>query len=54
VRFDDGRYEITAFARNLTNEDYLIDAGNTGGAFGTATFIAGEPRLYGVQVAAKF
>lgn len=54
VRFDEGRYEITAFARNLTNEDYLIDAGNTGGAFGTATFIAGEPRLYGVQVAAKF
>lgn len=54
VRFAEGRYEITAFARNLTNEDYLIDAGNTGGAFGTATFIAGEPRLYGVQVAAKF
>lgn len=54
VRFDEGRYEITAFARNLTNEDYLIDAGNTGGAFGTPTFIAGEPRLYGVQVAAKF
>ena len=54
VRFDEGRYEITAFARNLANEDYLIDAGNTGGAFGTATFIAGEPRLYGVQVAAKF
>lgn len=54
VRFDEGRYEVTAFARNLTNEDYLIDAGNTGGAFATATFIAGEPRLYGVQVAAKF
>ncbi len=54
IRFDEGRYEITAFARNLTDEDYLIDAGNTGGAFGTATFIAGEPRLYGVQVAAKF
>lgn len=54
VRFDEGRYEITAFARNLFDENYLIDAGNTGGAFGTATFIAGEPRLYGVQVGAKF
>lgn len=54
VRFGDGAYEITAFARNLTDEDYLIDAGNTGGAFGTATFIAGEPRLYGVQASARF
>lgn len=54
VRFNDGAFEITAFARNLFNEKYLIDAGNTGGAFGTATFIAGEPRLYGVQVGAKF
>jgi len=54
VRLGDGKYEVTAFARNLTNEDYLIDAGNTGGAFGTATFIAGEPRLYGVQVSARF
>jgi len=54
VRFGDGRYELTAFARNLTDEDYLIDAGNTGGAFGTATFIAGEPRLYGVQAAMRF
>ncbi|PXW71672.1 outer membrane receptor protein involved in Fe transport [Blastomonas natatoria] len=54
VRFNDGAFEITAFARNLFDEKYLIDAGNTGGAFGTATFIAGEPRLYGVQVGAKF
>jgi outer membrane receptor protein involved in Fe transport len=54
VRFNDGAFEITAFVRNLFNEKYLIDAGNTGGAFGTATFIAGEPRLYGVQVGAKF
>jgi iron complex outermembrane receptor protein len=54
VRFNDGAFEITAFARNLFNEKYLIDAGNTGGAFGTATFIAGEPRLYGVQLGAKF
>ncbi|WP_373488857.1 TonB-dependent receptor [Blastomonas sp.] len=54
VRFGDGAFEITAFARNLFDEKYLIDAGNTGGAFGTATFIAGEPRLYGVQLGATF
>ncbi len=54
VRFNDGAFELMAFARNLFNEKYLIDAGNTGGAFGTATFIAGEPRLYGMQVSARF
>ncbi|MBH9537343.1 TonB-dependent receptor [Novosphingopyxis sp. YJ-S2-01] len=54
VTFDDGRYEISGFARNLLGKDYLIDAGNTGGSFGTTTYIAGEPRLYGVQLAARF
>lgn len=54
VRFGDGRYQITGFARNLFDEEYLIDAGNTGGAFGTPTFIPGEPRLYGVEVSARF
>ena len=54
VSFDDGRYEIAGFARNLLDEDYLIDAGNTGGSFGTTTYIAGEPRLYGVQLSARF
>jgi outer membrane receptor protein involved in Fe transport len=54
VRFADGKYQITGFARNLTDEEYLIDAGNTGGAFGTPTFIPGEPRLYGVEVSARF
>lgn len=54
VSFEDGRYEIVGFARNLFDEEYLIDAGNTGGAFGIPTFIPGEPLFYGVQVAAKF
>lgn len=54
LRFGDDRFEISAFARNLFNEDYLLDAGNTGGAFGIPTFIPAEPRLYGVRVGAKF
>ncbi|MEG3087409.1 TonB-dependent receptor [Sphingomonas sp. PB4P5] len=54
VEFAQGRYRIGGFARNLTNERYLIDAGNTGGSFGTATYIAGEPRFYGVELGAKF
>lgn len=37
-----------------SNEDFLLDAGNTGGAFGVPTFIPGEPRFYGVEVTAKF
>ncbi len=53
-RFDGDRFEVSAFARNLLNEDYLLDAGNTGGAFGIPTFIPAEPRLYGIRVGAKF
>lgn len=54
LRFGGDRFEISAFARNLFNKDYLLDAGNTGGAFGIPTFIRGEPRLYGVKLGAKF
>lgn len=54
VSFADKRYEIAGFIRNATDEDYLLDAGNTGGAFGVPTFIPAEPRFYGVEVTAKF
>ena len=54
VSFGDRRYEIAGFIRNATNEDYLLDAGNTGGAFGIPTFIPAEPRWYGVQITARF
>lgn len=50
----DTEFEIAAFARNLFNKDYLLDAGNTGGAFGIPTFIPAEPRLYGVQASMRF
>lgn len=54
VSFGDGAYEIAGWARNLFDEEYLLDAGNTGGAFGHPTFIPAEPRTYGVQVKARF
>ena len=54
VSFAEEKFEIAAFARNVTNKDYLLDAGNTGGGFGIPTFIAAEPRLYGVQASVKF
>ncbi len=54
VDIADGRYRIGGFARNLTNKRYLLDAGNTGGGFGVPTYIAGEPRFYGVEVGGRF
>lgn len=50
----DGRWEFAAFARNLLDKEYLLDAGNTGGAFGIPTFIPAEPRLYGAQLTVRF
>ena len=54
VELADGRYRIGGFARNLTNKRYLLDAGNTGGGFGDPTYIAGEPRFYGVEIGGRF
>ena len=56
LRFDsaDDRWYGEVFGSNLTDEQYLIDAGNTGAAFGLPTFIAGAPRLYGVRLGVNF
>ncbi|MEE4339155.1 TonB-dependent receptor [Erythrobacter sp.] len=54
VSFADNRFEIAGFIRNAFDEEYLLDAGNTGGAFGIPTFIPAEPQFYGVQLTARF
>lgn len=54
IRFDRDRFELAAFLRNAFDQDYLLDAGNTGGGFGIPTFIPGEPRFYGAQLTARF
>ena len=54
ITFGDARYELAGFIRNALNEDYLLDAGNTGGGFGVPTFIPAEPQFYGVELTAKF
>lgn len=54
LSFADGTYELAGFIRNAFDEDYLLDAGNTGGAFTIPTFIPAEPRFYGVEVTARF
>jgi iron complex outermembrane recepter protein len=48
------RYTIEAFVTNLFDEDYILDAGNTGDAAGLPTFIGGTPRMYGVQASIRF
>lgn len=44
------RLNLTFFMNNLFNEKYIIDAGNTGRNFGIPTYIAGAPRMFGVEV----
>ncbi|WP_165184406.1 TonB-dependent receptor [Caulobacter soli] len=41
-------WKVGAFVTNATDKKYIKDAGNTGDAFGIPTFIAGNPRYYGV------
>lgn len=46
--------ELQYYIKNAFNEEYLIDAGNTGDAFGIPTFIAGKPLQWGVRVSKEF
>jgi len=47
-------WRTEVFADNLFDEEYVIDAGNTGGGFGIPTFVAGMPFIAGVRVYADF
>lgn len=49
-----GRYRAEVFIENAFDKKYIKDAGNSGDALGLPTFIAGEPRTYGLQLTAKF
>ena len=46
----DSRFRIEAFVTNLFDRKYIKDAGNTGDSLGLPTFIAGEPRFYGISI----
>lgn len=50
IKDPEGRWQVDAFVTNLFDKEYIIDAGNTGGAFGIPTFIAGAPRFYGIRI----
>ncbi len=48
-----GGWSIEGFAKNALDEEYLIDAGNSGDLFGLPTFIRGPGRLLGVEIKAR-
>ncbi len=48
------RIMIGFYAKNLADTQYIIDAGNTGNAFGIPTFIAGPPRFVGAELRLSF
>jgi iron complex outermembrane receptor protein len=54
VTLPGGRFQVIGIARNVLNREYIIDAGNTGGAFGIPTFISGAPRFISLQVGYGF
>lgn len=54
VSFRDGRLQVAGWAKNLTDKRYLLDAGNTGGSFGHATYIPAEPRTFGIEITARY
>ncbi len=54
AEFAGGKYVATFFATNLLDEEFLVDAGNTGDTIGSPTFIRGNPRLLGAELTARF
>jgi outer membrane receptor protein involved in Fe transport len=53
LTFGDGRFTGTVFANNLLDEEFIIDAGNTGGTIGSPTFIRGNPRFIGLELSGR-
>lgn len=47
-------WDVSVFASNLLDKEYLVDAGNTGGGFGNPTFVAGAPRFVGIELTLGF
>jgi len=47
-------WSVSLYANNLLDEEYLVDAGNTGGGFGNPTFVAGAPRMVGLEFTMNF
>jgi iron complex outermembrane receptor protein len=46
--------DISAFARNLTDEEYPSSASASGEIIGITTYVQGPPRMYGAEVRYRF
>jgi outer membrane receptor protein involved in Fe transport len=53
-RLPGGKVEISGYIKNALDQKYIIDAGNTGEAFGLPTFVPGAPRFWGFNVTAHY
>ena len=55
-RFQPGKvyYEIGAFGKNVLDEKYVVDAGNSGRQIGFPTYVAGSRSVVGVMVKVGF
>lgn len=47
-------WDLQLYAQNLTDKEYLIDAGNTGALFGIPSFVPGAPRYFGARVGLRW
>ena len=54
VRFLDGRLTLEGYVENLADREFIIDAGNIGGAFNIPTYSGGPPRFFGAGVNIQF
>ena len=54
LHFKKQRLTASLFGTNLTDEKYLIGAGNMGAMFGVPTFVPGAPRMMGGRLMWRF
>jgi iron complex outermembrane receptor protein len=47
-------WSVTLYSSNVFDKEYLVDAGNTGGAFGYPSFVPAAPRLFGIEFTKRF
>ncbi|CAM2999287.1 TonB-dependent receptor [Rariglobus hedericola] len=48
------RWEVVGYMNNVFEKQYLLDAGNIGGAYGIPTFIPAAPRTVGMKATMRF
>lgn len=47
-------WSVTLYSSNLFDKEYLVDAGNTGGAFGYPSFVPAAPAFFGIEFTKRF